>query len=395
MVRRLSERRAFTLVELLVVITIIGILIALALPAYDKVKKRAKELEVQNNLHKMDIGITTFSTNNNGWYPGVAYDANAQYDCNGDGTFERSYTCPQGGVFAAAGIVGTRMDYMLQPCSAPGIPCGPFMIAAPTTPDQARWDRLYQDNDLDSFDRNPFLTSNNYLRPMENIFEVTVPYPFDNVTPVAADPIQGVGADGVTRLQWVLGCLSTPNVDNSTWYTLAGFNTSARSAPAARTTIGGACNDILIPAVQARTGNGWDPGNQNPAFYPMGDFAYIPLDPVVNPDQDNNGRIDNALFMVFVQSYILVAYGSDLSWSKKSVVDVDAIASNVDCDATLMEGGEGLKFNRPLGRVNPANLATINDLATPYEIWAMKALRGGIFVKATAYNDQLLKACTQ
>lgn len=386
----MNHRKGFTLVELLVVITIIGILIALALPAYDKVKKRAKELEVANNIHKIDMALTTFSTNNNGWYPGVAYDLNAQYDCTGIGATQRSYTCPQGGVASAAGVLGTRMDYMLNPND------GPFMVAPPNTPDYSRWDRLYQDNDLESYDANPFLTSNNNLRPMQNVFEATILYLADNTTVAATDPIQGAGSDGLTRYEFVRSCLSTPMVDTpgSGWYSNAGFNTSARSA-VGRTAIGSTCDDILIPALQAKTGNGWDPGNQNPGLYPMGDFSYIPLDPVRNPDQDGNGAIDDPMFMVFVQSYILAGYGSDLSWSSKTKVDVDAIADNVNCNGTTGENGEGLKFNRPLGRVNPASLGTINDLPTAYEMWALRALRGAIFIRATAYNDQLLKACTQ
>jgi type IV pilus assembly protein PilA len=72
----LRNTKGFTLIELMIVVVIIGILAAIAIPNFISMQDRAREGSVKSNMHTLQLATEDFAVQNDGTYP-VAADAAA------------------------------------------------------------------------------------------------------------------------------------------------------------------------------------------------------------------------------------------------------------------------------------------------------------------------------
>jgi len=121
--KRIESEKGFTLIEMQIVVIILGILLAIAVPAYLKFKDRANNAAAQANIRAMIPAMEAYNSDNNG-YTGMTiggttglqatYDSALKGWVNNGGVTVLSVAA---GTYCVKSVVGNATAYKSGPAN--------------------------------------------------------------------------------------------------------------------------------------------------------------------------------------------------------------------------------------------------------------------------------------
>ncbi len=120
----LKKSAGFTLIELMITVAVIGILTAIALPAYTQYIARGKRAEGRSEILKVEGWLERFNAENNSYVEGTA---TSTINTKLDGLFQKTPPSLAANYTLTAVLTATAYTVTLTPLgSMAGDPCGNY-----------------------------------------------------------------------------------------------------------------------------------------------------------------------------------------------------------------------------------------------------------------------------